>query len=116
MRVSNYIKRGGRHARSGQTLVEYALIVSLISVVAMSALEEVGLHVKKAAVSASCAMVWAKYNVSSGGNAAVNQAWHEISQTIDQGFGNSSAEMKMKERLVYEQSQLAWKFGYTGPQ
>ena len=104
--------QGGRRriSRVGQTLVEYSLLLSLISLVAMSALEELGVHVKSSIATANCAMIWAQHNVS-GGGAEVNAAWAEISTMLDKTFdSNKSAEVKMKNKVIATQTAIKNKF------
>lgn len=77
----------------------------------MSALEELGIHVKGSIATADCAMIWAQHNVSSGGTTAVNAAWTEITTMLDKTFdANKSAEVKMKNKVIATQTKIKNKF------
>lgn len=112
MMAPRFFKNSRRRiSRAGQTLVEYSLLLSLISLVAMTALEELGIHVKASIATADCAMIWAQHNVSGGGATEVNAAWTEINTMLDKTFDpTKSAEQKVKAKVLVTQGKLKNKF------
>ncbi len=77
----------------------------------MSALEELGIHVKGSIATADCAMIWAQHNVSGGDAVEVNAAWNEINAMLDKTFDPcKSAEQKVKDKIIVNQTKLKKKF------
>lgn len=111
--MGRFFNRGrGRLARrGGQTLVEYSLIISLVCLVAMSVLEEVGIHIKGSIAGADCAMIWAQHNISDGNAAEIGAAWTEINTALNNTFSSSKAgEQAMKAKVLAKQLELKTKF------
>lgn len=101
------IHRKGR-AVLGQTLVEYSLLLAMVSLVAISTLEELGIHVKGSVATANCALIWAQHN--NGSDAEVNQAYSEIVAMLNAHFTTSSGEQKMKTKVLAEQNKIKTRF------
>lgn len=112
--VRGYFSIGRRKsARAGQTLLEYALLIALISLITVSALEEVGIHVKGAAISTSCALIWAQHNVAGGNETEINNAMTEIVNLLNSSLdGMNPGERAMKLKIMDQ--QVAIKRRYLG--
>lgn len=115
MMVRKFMSQCRRRSRAAQTLVEYSLMISLISLVAISALEELGVHVKGSMATADCSLIWAQHNISGNSTTEINAAWTEINTMLNNTFTSSSPDQKMKAKVLAQQLILKNKFlGTTG--
>lgn len=97
-----------RRSVLGQTLVEYSLLIAMISLVAISTLEELGIHIKGSIATVNCTLTWSQYDL--GHTAGVNAAYSEITAMLATNFSNSTGEQKMKAKIMAKQAKLKAQF------
>jgi len=90
--------------RRGQTLVEYALMIALISLVVMSTMEEAGYYVKGQMVSTECALIWAQYNTA-GGEAGdnIDYAYEQVKAFVVKHLNRNERERAIADKILKQQ-------------